>query len=65
MRVAVLAHLEDPDDVGVVDGCGETGFSTEALHVAPVSRKAGVEHLEGDDLARLGVEGAVDGALAA
>ena len=65
VAVTVGADLEYLDHVGVVDGRGQRRLAAEPLQVVAVTGQAGVEDLDGDDLAAVGVEGAVDCALAA
>ena len=61
----VLAHLMDGDDVGMVDGGGQAGFSGEAVQVLGVAGHVGMEDLEGNVSAQLAILSAVDSGEAA
>ena len=65
VATVVLAHLEDFDDVRVVDGGRERCLSAEALNVAAVSGEAWVEHFQRQDPATVRIESAVDDSLTA
>ena len=58
----MLAGAEEADDVGMVELLEDVRLALEALGgPAAAGAQAGGHHLDGDELARLGVAAAVDG----
>ena len=55
MAIAVLPHLVDTDDGGVIDRGGNVGLATKPLQVGGIAGQVGVQHLQGKNTPGLGV----------